>query len=426
VEVTGFKQYLERHVKLDATSTATADINLQIGSVNESVNVEASSAMVQADTAQVGRTVEARQISDLTLNGRNPLYLPLVVAGVSGPSISTFDPDGLGNGSYSINGGRTDENGITVDGAMALRTRASGAIIGTLNVDTIQEVQILTADYSAEYGQNSAGQLRYITKSGGSQFHGGAWEFFKNNDLNANTWARNASGLANQAGPPPYRFNEFGFSLGGPVYIPKKYNVDRNKLFFFVSEEWIYWHEYSVSSGTVPSLAMRTGNFSELLSPNNIFFGKARVITDPLTGHPFPGNIIPSNRLSPNGIGLLNAFPAPTPGLTIVGATNWEESNPDPRNTRQFTLKLDYHLNDKNVLTIRGSLFDFTEIQPYRGTFNDVQVYSNRPNQTSVASLTTIFSPTLVNELAFSADADHDTNGVYNNGLYDRAQYGIN
>ncbi len=237
VEAAGFKKYSEQHVKLDAASTATVNMSLAVGAMTESVSVVASSAQVQADTAQVGRVIESKQISDLTLNGRNPLYLPLLKAGVVGPSIATFDPDGLGNGNFAINGSRPDENGITIDGALAVRTRANGAIIGTLNVDTVQEVQVLTANYNAEYGRTSGGQLRYITKSGGPDFHGGVWEYFKNNVLNANTWARNRSGDPTQAKPVPYRFNEFGYAVGGPVYIPKVFNRNRNKRFFFWSEE---------------------------------------------------------------------------------------------------------------------------------------------------------------------------------------------
>lgn len=425
VEVPGFKKLSETHVKLDAAATATVNVALTVGAVSDSVSIVADSTPLQVDTAQVGRVVESKQISDLTLNGRNPLYLPLLLAGVNGPSIATFDPDGLGNGSFTINGARTDENNITVDGAIAIRTRAAGAILGTLNVDTVQEVQVLTADYSAEYGRVSSGQIRYVTKNGGRDFHGGVWEYFKNNSLNANTWARNASGVASQAGPPPYRFNEYGYSFGGPIYIPHHFNVDKSKLFFFSSVEWIKWHEFSTSSGTVPSLAMRQGNFSELLNPTNIFFGKARTIIDPTTSAAFSGNIIPASRLSPNGIGLLNAYPVPTPGLNIIGATNWTVQDPDPRNTLQNTFKVDYRINDKNTFSLRGTIYEFNEVQPFRGTFPIVQVQSNRPNYTSVASLTTILSPTLINEASMSASEDRDYNGVHNNGLYDRSQYGI-
>ena len=426
VEAAGFKKYSEQHVKLDAASTASVNVSLAVGAITESVNVVASSAQVQADSAQVGRVIESKQISDLTLNGRNPLYLPLLKAGVVGPSIATFDPDGLGNGNFAINGSRPDENGITIDGAIALRTRANGAIIGTLNVDTVQEVQVLTANYNAEYGRTSGGQLRYITKSGGQDFHGGLWEYFKNNVLNANTWARNRSGDPTQAKPVPYRFNEFGYAIGGPVYIPKVFNKDRNKLFFFWSEEWVRWHQYSTSTGTVPSPAMRKGDFSDLLSPTNTFFGRVRAINDPLTGKAFPNNVIPPDRLSPNGIALLNAYPVPTPSPNVIGATNWQGAGPDPRHTRKDTVKVDYHLTEKNTLSVRGTIFEFDEVQPFRGTFDRVQVHTNRPNRTSIASLTSTLSPTLVNEASFSANVDRNILVVAENGRYQRGQYGIN
>ncbi len=171
---------------------------------------------------------------------------------------------------------------------------------------------------------------------------------------------------------------------------------------------------------------MRQGNFSELLSPTNIYFGKTRVITDPVTGQAFPGNIIPASRLSPNGIALLNTYPAPTPGIAVVGATNWTATRPRPQDTSQDTFKVDYRINDKNTFSVRGSIYEFHEIQPFRGTFNLVQLQSNRPNYTSVASLTTILSPTLINEAALTASEDRDWNVPSNNGLYDRSQYGIN
>ena len=426
VEAPGFKKFSERRVKLDAASSATVDVNLTVGGVNESVSVVASAAQLQTDSAQVGRVVELKQIEDLTLNGRNPLYLPLLLPGVSGTNIDKFDPDGLGNGGFTINGGRTDENLITVDGSIAIRTRAAGAIIGTLNVDTVQEVQVLTAAYSAEYGRSSGGQIRYVTKSGGRDFHGALWEYVKNDALNANTWARNATGVASNSVPVPYRFNEFGYALGGPIFIPKKFNTERNKLFFFSSVEWIRFHQYSTSSGTVPTALMRQGNFSELLNPQNIFFGRTRTITDPTTNAPFPGNVIPTARLSPNGVALLGAYPLPTPGLNVVGATNWFQSGPDPRDSLQNTFKIDYHINDKNTLSVRATAFDFHELQPFRGTFNLVQLDSDRPNYTSVMSLATTLSPTLINEAAFSASVDRNYNNVANNGRFDRSLYGIN
>src|SRR5581483_5097901 len=190
--------------------------------------------------------------------------------------------------------------------------------------------------------------------------------------------------------------------------------------------EFIRWHQYSTSSGTVPSLAMRQGDFGELLNASNKFFGRVRAINDPLTNSPFPGNMIPKDRLSPNGTALLNAYPAPTPNYSVAGATNWIASVRDPRDSSQNTFKIDYKINDKNTFSVRASVYEFHETQPFRGTFPLVQIQSNRPNYTSVSSLTTTISPTLINEAAFTASADRDWNSPAENGLYNRGQYGIN
>src|SRR4029077_11205165 len=159
----------------------------------------------------------------------------------------------------------------------------------------------------------SAGQIRFVTKSGTRAFHGDLIENFRNSALDANTWTRNHSPLTQiSSGAAPYRFNQFGFDVGGPVFIPKRFNSDRNKLFFFVAEEWIKRRYETTNTGTVPSLAMRNGNFSELLDPANPFFKKVRTITDPGNNNaPFPGNIIPTSRISHNGQALLNVFPQP-------------------------------------------------------------------------------------------------------------------
>jgi len=406
LELTGFKKFTQSRIKVDAASVATADITLELGAVTESVEVVASTSQVQSETAQVGRVIEARQIADMTLMGRNPILLALLKPGVQGGSISAFNPDSLTTGNYSINGSRREENLVTIDGAIAVRTRANAAMLGTMNVDTVQEIQVLTADYSAEYGRSSGGQIRFVTKSGGKEFHGSLWEFFRNNKLDANSWTRNRSGDPEiSSGPAPFRFNQFGYAIGGPVYIPGKFNTNRDKAFFFWSQEWIRWRRYQTHTATVPSAAMRTGDFSELLNPSNPYFNKVRTVKDPDSGAPFPDNIIPSSRLSPNGIGLLNTYPLPTPGFQL-GTSNWISAGAEPRDTRKSTVKVDYYLSNKHNISMRATFFEFHQKEPFRGTFDRVRRIFDRPNRTSIISLTSTFSPTLINELSFSANVD--------------------
>src|SRR5262245_58671673 len=379
-EAPGFRRFVETNIKLSAAGKISVDVDLQVGAVTESVEVTASTSQVQAETAQVGRTVDSRQIQDLTLNGRNPIFLALLKPGVRGGSLGSFAPDSVTNGDFSINGGRSDEYVGMVDGAVATRTRSSGSILGAQNVDTIQEVQILTANYSAEYGRSSAGQIRFVTKSGTRNFHGDAVENFRNAALDANTWTRNRSNDPRLSkAPQAFRFNQFGFDLGGPIFIPGKFNRDRSKLFFFLAEEWIIRRQEQTQTGTVPSLAMRQGNLSELLDPANLFFGQKVVVNDPNTGKPFPNNIIPKagspgcgvtvTCTSPQGLALLNLYPAPTPGFQ-QGTANWIGTNPSFSDTRKDTLKIDYFLTEKHHLTFRGTHIPWHFSSPFEGNLD--------------------------------------------------------
>ena len=367
-EAPGFKKFVQSGIQLSAAAKLSVDVEMVVGSVSDSVEVTGTAALVQSETATVGRTVETKQIENLTMNGRNPIYLALLKPGVIGGSIGTFDPDSVSNGGFSINGARADEYVVMVDGAVATRTRSSGSMLGAQDVDTVQEVQILTANFNAEYGRSSGGQIRFVTKSGTTAFHGDLVENFRNSALDANTWTRNhATDPSLASRPQPFRFNQFGFDVNGPIYIPHKFNADKSKLFFLYAEEWTRRRDDSTNTYTVPTQAMRDGDLSSLLSPSNPFFGRARVATDPDSKLPFPGNIIPANRISPNGRALLNAFPLPTPGFQ-QGTSNWIGAYSHYSNLRKDTMKFDYLLSEKHRLSVRGTLVPWRFNSPFEGT----------------------------------------------------------
>src|SRR6516225_9040955 len=191
-DAAGFKKFLNTGIVLNAEAKVSVNIGLTIGAVTDQVEVQASAVQVKTDSADVGTSIETKQIQNLTLNGRNPVYLAALTPGVvGGQGIGTFDPDSVSNGSFNINGGRPDEYVVMIDGAVATRTRSSGSMLGAMDVDAVQEVQVLTADYSAEYGRSSSGQIRFVTKSGSRSFHGDLVENFRNSALDANTWTRN-------------------------------------------------------------------------------------------------------------------------------------------------------------------------------------------------------------------------------------------
>jgi hypothetical protein len=300
------------------------DVGLEVGAVTETVSVTDVATSTTMETAQIGRTIESKQINELALNGRNPFSMAVLKAGVIGDQFNGFNP-GWVEQSVSINGGRKNGNEVTVDGVNMLRARGDATRatnIGVLNVDSIQEVQILTSSYPAEFGRAMDGQIRFVTKSGTRDFHGTVWEFLRNSRLDANSWLRNNSpNLGDNSRPAPFRFNQPGYSVGGPVFIPRKFNSERNKMFFFVSQEWVWYRKEQTNTSTVPTAAMRKGDFSELLSASNPFFRAVKTIRNPANGQPFANNVIPVQLQSPNGIGILNAYPLPTPGYQ-VGTAN--------------------------------------------------------------------------------------------------------
>jgi hypothetical protein len=426
VELAGFKKFVKTDVKLDAAARVSADAVLTPGGMEEAITVEAGSTPIQANTGQISKTIESKQIQDLMLNGRNPIFLALLKPGVRGGAFNSFAPDSLTTGGFNINGSRSDENLITIDGAIATRTRSSGAIIGTVNVDTVQEIQVLTASYLPEYGRSSGGQIRFVTKSGGRDFRGDIYGFFRDDKLDANSWSRNNSPLPEQnSKPAPYSFKQYGYDVGGPVSFGK-FNQNRDKLFFFWAQEWIDYFREDTNTGTVPTEAMRRGDFSELLNPSNPFFGRARTITDPLTGQPFPGNIIPANRLSPNGVGLLNTYPLPTPGFQR-GTANWIGTSPNPRDTRKDTLRLDWMPNTKNQVSLRASAFHWKAVDAFRGTFALARTDWNRPNETLATSWTSTFSSSVINEATFAWSRDRVYIEVFRGtDAFKRSKYGIN
>ncbi len=271
----GFKKFESKHNKLNANTALSLDAVFTVGSPTETVEVVATAAVLQTDSGSVQGEITGTQIQSQELNGRNPLYMAQLLPGVrGGGTMGDFNFAVGGGEPFQINGARTQDTIVTFDGAPSLRTRANGAVIGVADVDAVQEVQVMTADYSAEYGRAAGGQIRIISKSGTRDFHGSLYEYFRNSDLNANTWSRNLSSLTTNAAP--FRYNNFGGTIGGPAWIPKMSSRWRDKLFFFVAEDWIRYRLVDTQTQAVPTALMRSGNFSELLAPNPWYTGRHR------------------------------------------------------------------------------------------------------------------------------------------------------
>jgi hypothetical protein len=432
VEAQGFKKFTLNHNSLSPNSTLSIDASLTLGSATETVEVAATNEGLQTDSGSVQSEVTSQQVDKQELNGRNPVYIAQFLPGVRGGStLGDFNFASTGGMSWQINGARTWDSLITFDGAPAVRTRANGAVIGVADVDSTQEIQVLTSDYAAEYGRAAGGQIRIVTKSGTRDFHGDAYEYFRNSDLNANTWQRNLSTSTNFASP--FRYNNFGFAVGGPIWVPKMNEKYREKFFFFAGEDWIRYRATDTQTQAVPTALMRQGNFSELLGANP-WYTAGTVIYDPRTCSkvgaatctPFPGNIIPTSQLSPNGVGILSAYPAATAGY-LVGTQNWVAQAAHPYNQRKDTLNIDILATDKQHISGRRSNATYFEYQPFDQGSGETGKYFNRPNQSNVVSWVWTISPSMVNEARASFSLD-DVYIPVNTSLpgFNRSQFGIN
>ena len=420
VEAANFQTTTLGNVHVDPSIGRRVDITMKVGDTSSEVTVEAGVNAIQTESASVGQLVTQEQVKSIQLNGRNPLYLAQMEPGVVRSNSMAALGFGLDNG-INVNGARSQESLMTFDGAPMVRTRSNGTSVGVADVDSTSQVQVLTTGYPAEYGRTSGGQIRMIPKSGSTDLHGNAFEYFRNNALNANTWQRKNTGLARQA----FRYNQFGWNVNGPIFIPGHFNKDRKKLFFLLGQEWLKYNHDDTTSATlkVPTLLMRTGDFSELLGPN-IFYKAPVQIVDPTTGVPYPNNVIPSDQLSPNGIGLLNAYPEPN--LANNPSSNWIDSALYTEKQRKDSIVIDFVPADAHHFRFSLLNYNYDDYEPHFGNFNTNPRIFHRPNQIGVFHYTWTISPTTVNDAYVSGAADHvDINIDTSSGLYDRTKYGI-
>ncbi|MGH9402471.1 MAG: carboxypeptidase regulatory-like domain-containing protein [Terriglobia bacterium] len=427
-EAAGFQKYISKQNKLDPSGHLGLDATLTVGAPTQTIEVTASTTTLQTQSAAVQKLVTREQIDSLELNGRDPVLLAQLAPGAQGGNLAglTFN---FGQGPSHFNGSRNWDNLITNDGAPATRTRANGTSLGSADEDSVEEVQVLGADYSAEYGRSSGGQIRIVTKSGGPQFHGAAYEYVRNTALNANTWQRNSNttttGLAATNFVAPEHYNDFGYDIGGPFYIPGHFNTNKDKVFFYWGDEFTRNYFTDQSNMEVPTVAMRSGDFSELLNPANIFYHKPVQLVDPKTGAPYKNNVIPAGDLSPNGLGLLKSYPMPNLTSPIFGNQNWFVSAAHPQRQQKKTISVDVNATPNQRLRYRGEYYTFFEYQPLDGGSGETPKYFNRPNFTNSLDYTWVLSPTKVNEALFTLSHDRVLIPVNEAGFLNRTTVGL-
>ena len=406
VAAEGFKRYQAKGVKLNVADKARVNVVMQVGAATTEIVVQGSDvAEVQTQSSDLGGTVSGKEISQLELNGRDFKQLITLVPGVSNQTGA--DEGGVGvtaNTQFSVNGGRVEYNNWELDGGDNLDNGSNGTLNVTPSIDAIGEFKVLTSNYGAQYGKNGSGTIEVETKSGTNAFHGDAYEFVRNTAFNSAGWQQ--AGVA-----PSYHKNDFGYTLGGPVYIPGVYNKDKTKTFFFWSQEWRRDRvPYTFGPQFVPTVAERGGNFSDVCA-----LGPADCPVDPTTGNSYPGDQVPVNPNDANVNSLLALIPAPTPNYSnplIPGQAAFYEVISQPTNWRQELLRLDHNFTNKERLSFHyihdsWSTINQVPLWTNQGSFPSIQTNFTGPGVSFVTRLASTFSPTLLNEFVFSYTTDH-------------------
>ncbi len=424
-EAPGFKSAEQQDVVLNVGDRSRIDFKLEVGSAQESVTVEANPIAVQSESGEVSNVITGQQVEQLATNGRSIYSLAGIAPGASSNMVDFQNPVPVGgDGTVSFNGLRVSHNLYMVDGGEDDDRGGSGNISIMPSVDSIGEFRQLTSNYSAEYGLSSSATMTMVFKSGTKDFHATGWEFFRNDALDAGNYFTNAAGKL----PPELRFNLYGFNVSGPVFIPKVYNKNRDKTFFFYNMEWRKLVEGGLVNQTVPPASEYGGNFAgqktislptaAQLANNPNLAAQLTSATGVALGQPFPGNKIPASLLDPNAQALLAAgiFPAANNGTQFVGG------NKLPTDVREEIVRIDHRFNDK--FSIFGHWVDEAISQTYgtaQWSDDNVPTVSDtfaNPSYSGVIHATYSISPTLLNETAFNYNGNRIN--ITPDGIYKR------
>lgn len=397
----GFKKATLTRVEVTVDSQVPVNIKLDVGSLNETVTVQADVAHVETSSGEVSSLITGTQASQIQLNGRNFPQLLQLLPGVSttfASGFSLFGGYGVNNSAQSINGSRTDTFSWNLDGADNKDNGGGGNNFININPDALAEFRVLTANYGAEYGQNAGAVVNMAVKSGTTDFHGLAYEYFRNDAIQARAF--NAPTI------PELRYNNFGWNLGGPIFIPKVFNKDRSKLFFFIGEDFKRLRQGAGNTWTVPTAAQRNGDFSAL--------PVSQWPKNPTTGAVYPNGIVPQSAWSPNSAKLLDLYPVPN--FTGSGG-NLVFNTVQPLNTNEYLFKVDYNISSKNQIDVHYFRDYYTSTQ----NLTQLILYDrNIPGTNFSTQWTFVPNPTTVNvaQFTFTGNVIFERSGIGPNPIF--------
>jgi Carboxypeptidase regulatory-like domain len=394
VTATGFQSRNFTGIVLAVDQTVNLPAVLEPGAVEQTVEVTGAAPLVDSSTSSLGQVIDNKKIVDLPLNGRNPFALGLL-SGFSTPVRGVAS-----NLPFVAGGGRWQNNDVLLDG-VDNNTMSTGGGIGVSginyipSVDAVSEFKVKTNNYSAEFGRSAGTIVSATTRSGTNQLHGAVWEFLRNEKLDANNFFSNASNTPRQ----PFKQNQFGFAVGGPVVIPKLYD-GHNKTFFFGDYEGLRRRTSASSSlRDVPPMAFRNGDFSSF--NRKIYDPRTRRLnaSGQVVATPFPNNQIPPELLNPGAVAALKLLPEPNVGAAGAQAGNYLFTAGQPFDSDQYDIRVDHQIYEKNTIFGRFSHSTQTGVNP--GNFPGfIGGGTNNLNNSvhAIISDTHVFSATLVNE----------------------------
>ena len=414
-EAPGFKVAEQKGLVLNVGDRTRIDFQMQLGASQETVTVEANAVRIQADSGEVSNVITSQQLSQLSVNGRSIYQLAALAPGASSQITGYVNTPVGGDASVSFNGLRQNHNIYLLDGGEDDDRGGAGGMSIAPSTDAIAEFRALTSNYSADYGLSSAGTMAMVVKSGSTTLHASAWEFNRNDALDARNFFTPAPQKV-----PKLNLNVFGFNVGGPVTFGKLYNPERKKTFFFYNMEWRRLIQGGITNQTVPDPASYGGDFSSnptvINVPNaaqvapSVLFANCPGGAPPagvVQGSPFPGNKIPSCMIAPNATALLTAgvFPASN-AVDANGHPTFIGGNNSPTNLKEEIVRIDHNFNSK--FSIFGHYVAEQVSQAYGiSQWSGANVPTvgdtfGNPSYSGVIHATYAISPTLLNEAAFN------------------------
>ena len=411
VEAKGFKRTERTAIDLVANDKiALGNITVEVGSAVDTVTVMAEATLLQAESAERSYAIQGEALRSIAVNGRGFTPLASLVPGIIF-NTNNGSADSITN--ISANGLRTSANNLTLDGVSIVDTGNNGTLL-SLNLDAVSEFKVLTSNYQAEYGRSAGAQISAVTRSGTRDFHGSFYAFRRYDGLNANTWLNNRDSTAtNHINKPRLDQRDIGFTIGGPVYIPKVFNKDRQKLFFFYNQE--HQKRFIPPAGptrvTVPTALERGGDFSKTVDNSGNPFPYIRDYTTnlPCSAANTAGCFqdagvlgkIPPSRLYPLGVNLLKIYPQPN--VTGVGF-NYSTEAPSSQPQIQDLVRMDYNITNSWRLSGRYVRVQNDQVLPY-GSFvlstnlPDFNVLLPNPRNTYAVTLTGSLNPSTILEI---------------------------